>query len=354
MECEKKKKPLRLQKRMLFVLLFSFFLLVLLGGLVRSTGSGMGCPDWPRCYGRWIPPAHPSALPAHYRALFFEKRQEKVRRLATFLGFVGLHGLQKALLHSKIVQKDEAFNPSKAWIEYINRMLGAWVGLLSLALCIYAARYTRKEYGRAFAYLLASLFLIVIQGLLGAVVVVTHLLPVLVTLHMLLPFFILTTLLCAARALTEHPSIPPLPLHKGFQRRFILTFWVALCAFFFQVLVGTQLREKVDTLLLAGLERASVPGHLGNLLYTHGLLGCLPFALYVLLLHGCRKYRVRGALRRYTLLTASIYLLQMLLGASLYHFALPTIFQPLHLLLPFFLMSFHLLLYEAFRHRMAA
>ena len=251
------------------------------------------------------------------------------------------------------MQKDEAFNPSKAWIEYINRALGVWVGLLSLALCIHAARHTRKEHGRAFVYLLLSLFLIVVQGLLGAVVVITHLLPVLVTLHMLLPFLILTTLLSATYALAERPPTPPLPLHKRFQTHFTLTFWVALCAFFFQVLAGTQLREKVDVLLLTGLERASVPKHLGSLLHAHGLLGCLSLALYIFLVCSCRKYHVRGALCRYILLTASIYFLQVLLGASLYHFALPPIFQPLHLLLPFFLMTFHLLLYKTFCHRMA-
>src|SRR3989442_15774666 len=38
------------------------FLAVTAGGLVRATGSGLGCPGWPKCYGRWIPPANEHAI----------------------------------------------------------------------------------------------------------------------------------------------------------------------------------------------------------------------------------------------------------------------------------------------------
>ena len=38
------------------------FLLATAGGLVRATDSGLGCPGWPKCYGRWIPPANEHAI----------------------------------------------------------------------------------------------------------------------------------------------------------------------------------------------------------------------------------------------------------------------------------------------------
>ncbi len=83
--------------------LLSIYLLILAGGIVRSTGSGMGCPDWPKCFGRFIPPTNVAELPLHYEVIYQDK------------------------LHGEVL-----FNPTKTWIEYINRLIGALTGLIVL------------------------------------------------------------------------------------------------------------------------------------------------------------------------------------------------------------------------------
>ena len=147
------------------------YLLILVGGIVRSTGSGMGCPDWPKCFGSWVPPTEVSQLPADYKEVYSQQRVAKNERFATYLSALGFATLADQIQHDPSIREENDFNATKTWIEYLNRLLGAVVGLLILATFVVSLRYWSRD-RILVAATFATLITVAIQGWIGSVVVV--------------------------------------------------------------------------------------------------------------------------------------------------------------------------------------
>jgi cytochrome c oxidase assembly protein subunit 15 len=148
-------------RKLVWVMVFLTFDLIVFGGFTRLTDSGLGCPDWPGCYGAANP------FIAHEQIAAAE-----------------------ALMPTGPVTK------VKAWIEMIHRYLAMGIGVLIMALMFQAIRQWRKTHQQAFAPALpVALFLFVcVQGAFGAWTVTLKLQPVIVTIHLLLGMLLLSML----------------------------------------------------------------------------------------------------------------------------------------------------------------
>ncbi|MEM6799946.1 MAG: COX15/CtaA family protein [Bacteroidota bacterium] len=279
-------------------------LLILAGGIVRMTGSGMGCPDWPKCFGQWIPPTDISQLPTDYKSQFAVVGRE----VADF----------------------EAF---KTWVEYINRLLGVLVGFFAIITA--ALSYgLRKIIPSVFYQSLAGLLLVIVEGGIGAYVVRTHLQAGMVTLHMVVALAIFAVYLNAILKAKQ----------EGLRERYKRSIpkkliWLSLALLVIttvQIIMGTQVREAIDVLAveLGEGERANWISQLGAGYDWHSMGYYAVLGIFVWLLIQMKNYYTsHGALRNLIISIGIILALEVALGLGMHHLGIPAFMQPSHLLL---------------------
>ncbi len=308
----------------------SIYLLILVGGVVRSTGSGMGCPDWPKCFGTWIPPTHISQLPANYKEVYTAQRVAKNQKLARTLQKLGFAQVAGSIFAHPTQYIETDFNPAKTWIEYLNRLLGALIGVFVFLTALLALPYQRRD-PPVFWLAVASFLLTGVQGYLGSLVVSTNLLPVMVTLHMALALFIVALLLYAVDRASSGDDllIAPAKLAKVGGLRAVL--WLALLATFVQIILGTQVREQVDIVAAAAnyAGRAGWVAQLGRVFTQHRA-----FSAVVAVLNIYAAYELwQVPLRRLAVGIGAVLGTEVVAGFVLTLWALPAAVQPVHLAL---------------------
>jgi cytochrome c oxidase assembly protein subunit 15 len=268
------------------------FLVILAGGVVRMTQSGMGCPDWPKCFGRWIPPTNANQLPANYKELYSFK------------------------------YVDTSFNPYHTWVEYINRLLGVLLGLLLVMQFLWSLRFWRTD-KKIMWLCLANMLLTGFQGWLGSKVVEANLEVVKVTTHML------TALLIAALAVTVvYRSVGQEHVIVSKKLKFIS--WLAIFLLIVQISFGTQVREQIDH-ISANLnfeQRNLWIGRLGRIFYIHRSFSVVITLICIYLFAEYRKYMLRKSAWLLLLCITTV----LGLGLTMAYFNVPSVAQPLHLL----------------------
>ncbi|MEP0367588.1 MAG: COX15/CtaA family protein [Cyclobacteriaceae bacterium] len=295
--------------------IIAVYLLVLVGGIVRSMGAGMGCPDWPKCFGSYIPPASVADLPEGYEEIYMEKRLIKNNRLAGVLNAIGLDGLANKVLSDPNAQKPTYFDTGKAWVEYINRLVGVVIGLFVILNMLFASAHENlwvKVLG------VSSFILVLFQGWIGSLVVSTNLIPGFISFHMALAL-LLVALLLVQRFVSNSSDV----VIKGGKLSAAI-----LVLFTIQIIFGTQVREQVDTLKMIGVTKANWLDEMGILFYVHRSYSLILSFLIGVFVFKNKTLAIRNWL--FIVLIATV-VLEILLGVIMTYFAFPSFAQPLHL-----------------------
>ncbi|TAE20036.1 MAG: heme A synthase [Bacteroidetes bacterium] len=311
------------------------YILIGVGGLVRMAGAGMGCPDWPRCFGQWVPPTDSSELPPNYQQKYVEERQRKNERIARYLRVLGFEALADKITKDKSIQEVTYFDTTKAWIEYVNRLVGVLIGFLIFLTLLFSFAY-RKTNPKIPLLAFLAFVLVGIEGWIGSVVVSTNLLPNLITVHMglaVLIVFMLTYIVVVPKGKLAYPT--PQVRTKDFT----VLLWTLRVAFFLtllQVLLGTQVREAIDVVAkqVGEAGRGTWVGKLGLEFYVHRSFSWLLLGANVYFFYLCKKNVVWqwAIFRKFALFALILCLVELCMGVALAYGGMPFYLQPLHLL----------------------
>lgn len=242
------------------------YLLIVIGGIVRVTGSGLGCPDWPTCFGKWIPPMRADAI-----------------------------------------------------IEYTHRLVAALTSPLILAAALVGWWRYRKV--RLIARpLMAALGLLAVQGALGGLVVILETPPDLVAVHLGIALIILGLLITAAVMAFVLRHDPAQPDRLTFRSPFARMTLGAVVGIFIVLVSGAYVAVADATYACSGWPLCNgelIPSHpLGWVHMAHRLLAAL-MSVHVLLLlrRAWRSQRSQRAILSAATLTVVLFFAQVLVGA---------------------------------------
>jgi len=277
----------------------------------------MGCPDWPKCFGMYVPPTNISQLPSDYKEIYGQHRREKNERFTKFLSKIGLNETAQALQSDPKIHVEEDFNAVKTWIEYINRLVGAVIGLLITLVLVFSF----KRGGKVFFFSFMAWLFVVITGWFGSIVVSTNLTGWTVSLHLLFALVIVASLTAA-----WHFSILDKFQHDT-------PVWLIYCAFLLlgvQFFLGTELRKSIDLVSSSFVDRGNWVEAAGWDFIVHRTFSWLVLFCFGYIFWCSRK---NISLRSLPAIMLMIVLGLVFSGAVLAYLGFPWMIQPIHLVL---------------------
>ena len=299
------------------------YLVIAAGSIVRMTGSGMGCPDWPKCFGYWIPPTERTQLdwkPGH------QYTKGQVIILNEELRVANGNFVSSKIFSDRnwgfYTQHDYAiFDPYETWIEYLNRLLGVVAGLAVLIMTILSFWKWKKNISHTFISVLILLGM-VFQAWLGKTVVDSNLTPYRVSLHMGMALLIVLGLVFLL--FSNQKKAISIPRNITLK----VSAWFAVLLTLFQIGLGTQVRQFID------LQMHDPPGQWLDpapiKFYVHRTFSLVVLGVHLILFWILRKMKRNVKVFNQIL---GLIGLEIFSGILMFYFDFPFSSQPLHLII---------------------
>jgi len=303
------------------------YLVIIAGAIVRVTGSGMGCPDWPKCFGYYIPPTDSSELEWSPQKTF-KKGQVIIINEALQVAAKDFKTSEKYNQDNwKSYDKHEyaKFNPWHTWIEYINRLVTVVLGVPMLLLFFLSFWLYKKDKVVTIVTVL-TLVVLAIQAVLGKLVVDTNLKPTMISVHMIIALAIMAMLIYLIHRTGKQSE--KLKFDQQLTWLLIITFLCTLG----QIIMGIQVRQFVDVQidLLGEATQSQWLNEPTVSFYAHRSFSILVVLLNLFLAYRIYKFNLGYAKIKWVLV---IILIEIISGMAMYYLDFPFASQPAHLVL---------------------
>ena len=223
------------------ITLASLYLIFLAGSIVRMTGSGMGCPDWPKCFGYYIPPTSEEQITWQPNSTY----EEGMIIIKDEVLFVAEQEVKTALIFDENNWEEytkheyATFNKFHTWVEYINRLVTVLSGFIFLFLLAGSLKFRKENKWIPIISFIAFFFMLV-EAVLGKMVVDSNLKPTMITIHMVIGLLIIGLVLRLLFIIRKEKT--SYKYHALFNKLLIISVVFSLI----QIAMGTQVRQFID------------------------------------------------------------------------------------------------------------
>ncbi|WP_375239540.1 heme A synthase [Aurantibacter sp.] len=300
------------------------YLIIIAGAIVRMTGSGMGCPDWPKCFGYYVPPSDEKDIVFkvnhEYKEGIIIVNNESL--LVAKNNFKSGNILNPNNWEAYTEHSYAKYNPTHTWIEYINRLATVLAGIPVLIMFLLSFLFWHKH---KLIPILGTLTILGMgfQAWLGKTVVDSNLSPYKITIHMVMALAIVAFILGIIYLSKTNYKL------QKFDVKFRNILVIAIILSLVQIVIGTQVRQDVDQQIkLVGNIKTLWLNNPNIKFYVHRTFSILVFLLNVWLLYYNKKHIL--GYNKIKLVIACIGI-EIVTGIAMYYFNFPFLSQPLHI-----------------------